>query len=76
MEKKYAVVKAVNEKRFTKWHGTYDEAHDEAERLCRVQKNSTFYVMKVIALCYIEEQPIPIKWELSDNDGPKDNQDS
>ena len=70
MEKKYAVVKAELEKKFTKWHDTYDEAIKEAERLCRIEK-ATFYVITILAKCFIEEQPV--KWELFDDDEPKDN---
>lgn len=72
MDKKYAVVKEGTEKRFTKWHETFNEAHCEAERLCRLNR-SPFYVISAIAKCVIEEQPIPLKWELFDDDGPKDN---
>ena len=64
MEKKYAVVKAVNEKRFTKWHDTFNEAHDEAERLCRLEKRP-FYVISAMARCFIEETPV--KWDTSES---------
>ena len=56
----YAVVKENhNHYSFTKFHDRVIEAQQEVERLARKER-ATFYVLKVIGKCYVEEQPV--KW--------------
>ena len=61
----YVVVKDGLEKKFTKWHGTYKEAHDEAERRCRLERKP-FFVLRVMAMCYVDE--VPVKWDMHFNE--------
>jgi hypothetical protein len=58
---KYVVVRESNNVyNFSKFHHTYAEAKEEAERLCR-QERATFYVLEVKGKCYIPETPVTWK---------------
>ena len=57
---KYAVVREHhNQWQFSKLYNNRVEAHHEAERLC-LKENDTFYVVELLAKCYLEKQPV--KW--------------
>lgn len=57
---KYAVVREEHYMNFRTWHETYEEAEQEAERLCR-KENVPFFILAAIGHCHIEE--VPVKWE-------------
>jgi hypothetical protein len=65
IENRYAVIKCslddTNEeiKRFTTWHNTYDEAKEEAERICR-KEQSQCVIVRAISKCNLDT--VPIKW--------------
>jgi len=56
---KYAVVREEHYMNFKKWHETYQEAEQEAERLCR-KENVPFFILATMGRCHIEE--VPVKW--------------
>lgn len=45
---------------YSKWHDCFADAKAEAERLCKKEQVS-FYVLKVVAKCKIDERPVV--WE-------------
>lgn len=56
---RYAVVRDAIEFRFTKWHETYAEAKEEAEKLCRKER-TPFNILQLVSYCHVEETPV--KW--------------
>ena len=65
IENRYAVIKAslddTNEtlKSFRIWHNTYDEAREEAKRLCQ-KEHCQFVIIRAISKCNIGN--LPVEW--------------
>jgi len=58
---RYAVVRDDINKKFTKFHDTFDEAKLEAERLCK-QEQVPFIILEVVGNVYIKNPEPPIEW--------------
>ena len=58
---KYAVVKDKATKCFTKFHDNFEEAKDEAERLCK-KEQSAFILLEVVGVIDIKNPEPPIEW--------------
>ena len=56
---KYAIIKETNCP-FTKIHDSYQEAVQEAERLCK-KEGVPFILVRLLSRCYVKEAPI--QWE-------------
>lgn len=55
---KYAVVRAYNDNRtFSKFHDSKEEAFQEAERLCR-KEETRFFVLELVGYVDIDKAPV------------------
>jgi len=64
---RYAIVRDGINKKFTKFHDTFEKAKQEAERLCK-HEQLPFIILEVIGSVYIKdlkdpEPPIEWNWE-------------
>lgn len=60
MNSNFAVAKDLPPYRFEIWHESLGEAKEEAERLCRRERQS-FVILKVVSK--VSPSEIPVKWE-------------
>ena len=58
---RYAIVRDDINKKFTKFHDTFEEAKTEAERLCK-QEQTPFIILEVVGSVYIKNPEPPIEW--------------
>ena len=59
MRERYVVVRDAKGGAFTRWHEKYEEAKEEAARLCK-KEQIPFIILKEVAWCIVEE--VPITW--------------
>ena len=58
---RYAIVRDEINKKFTKFHDTFEEANLEAERLCK-QERVPFFILEVIGSVHIKNPEPLLEW--------------